>query len=75
MKRFMSTTNSPPVTAQDWASLQVGEVVDVIEQGGYTYVAYIETKTETSEMVWIKACGFGTRHLLHELDGTQLIRR
>ena len=63
------------IIAQDWTSVQVGELVDVVEPAGYTYSAYIETKTERSDIVWIKACGIGTRHLLHELDGTQLHRR
>jgi hypothetical protein len=73
MKRPTQTDITRQAPAQDWAGLQPGDVVDVVEAGGYTYSAYIETKTEQSDIVWIRACGFGTRHLLHNLDGTRLV--
>ena len=75
MKRAKQASDGEQAVAQDWTSLQVGDFVEVIEPGGYTYVACIETMSEKSDIVWIRAWGFGTRHLLHELDGTQLHRR
>lgn len=75
MKRAKQAKDGDQAIAQDWTSLQAGDFVDVTEPGGYIYTAYVETKTETSDIVWIRACGFGTRHLLHQLDGTQLGRR
>ncbi|MBT2550553.1 hypothetical protein [Arthrobacter sp. ISL-65] len=57
---------------QDWTSFQPGDLIEVIEPGGYTYVARIETKTEQSDIIWIRSYGMGTRHLLHNLDGTRL---
>ncbi|MBT2552541.1 hypothetical protein [Arthrobacter sp. ISL-5] len=57
---------------QDWTSLQPGDLVEVIEPGGYSYEARIETKTEQADILWIRAYGLGTRHLLHNQDGTRL---
>ncbi|MBT2538855.1 hypothetical protein [Arthrobacter sp. ISL-69] len=52
--------------------LQPGDLVEVIEPGGYSYEARVETKTEQSDILWIRSHGFGTRHLLHNQDGTRL---
>jgi hypothetical protein len=57
---------------QDWTSFQPGDLVEVIGPGEYTYVARVETKTEQSDILWIRGYGMGTRHLLHNLDGTRL---
>ena len=57
---------------QDWSSLQPGDLVEVTEPGGYTYMARIETKTEQADIIWIRSHGMGTRHLLHNRDGTAL---
>lgn len=57
---------------QDWASLLPGDLVEVTEPGEYTYMAQIETKTEQSDILWIRSHGMGTRHLLHNRDGTGL---
>jgi restriction endonuclease S subunit len=75
MKRANQPNNKDQGVTQDWKPLQVGDEVEVIESGGYTYAAYIETKSEKSDILWIRACGFGTRQLLHELDGTRLLRK
>jgi triosephosphate isomerase len=75
MKRAKQARNADQAIAQNWTSLQVGDFVDVIEPGGYTYTAYIEIMSQKSDIVWIRAWGFGTRHMLHERDGSQLHRR
>jgi hypothetical protein len=72
--RHRESGDSQPVP-QDWASLQPGDLVEVTEPGGYTYMARIETKTEQSDIIWIRSHGMGTRHLLHNLDGTRLQTR
>ncbi|WP_214844176.1 hypothetical protein [Arthrobacter sp. ISL-72] len=55
--------------------LQPGDLIEVIEPGGYSYEARVETKTEQSDILWIRSHGFGTRHLLHNQDGTRLQAR
>ena len=60
---------------EDWTSLQPGDLVEVTEPSGYTYTARIETKTEKSDILWIRSHGMGTRHLLHNQDGTRLQAR
>ena len=72
MKRNIQTHAGDQGTAQDWTALQPGDLVDVTEAGGYTYTARIETKSEQSDIIWIRSYGMGTRHLLHYLDGTRL---
>lgn len=69
-----SGDTSVPV-AEDWTSLHPGDLVEVTEPGGYTYMARIETKTEKSDILWIRSHGMGTRHLLHNQDGTRLQAR
>jgi hypothetical protein len=72
MKRNFRTQADIQGPAQDWSSLQRGDLVDVTEAGGYTYAARVETKTEQSDVIWIRRYGMGMRHLLHHLDGTRL---
>ncbi|MBT2548910.1 hypothetical protein [Arthrobacter sp. ISL-65] len=75
MKRAMRQAGNDDTShpePQDWTSLQPGNLVEVTEHGGYSYVARIETKTEQSNIIWIRSYGMGTRHLLHNLDGTRL---
>lgn len=70
--RHRESRDTSAQTPQDWSSLQPGDLVEVIEPGGYTYMARIEIKTEQSDIIWIRCHGMGTRHLLHNLDRTRL---
>ncbi|MFW0775810.1 hypothetical protein ACLRGI_21885 [Paenarthrobacter nitroguajacolicus] len=75
MKRAKQVIDDGQAIAQDWTSLQVGDLVDVIDPGGFTYTACIEIISKESDIAWIRAWGVGTRRLLHELDGTRLHRK
>jgi hypothetical protein len=51
-------------------------LVYVTERNGYSYRAYIDTKTDMADIIWVKRHDVGTRHLLEQIDGaSSVIRR
>lgn len=60
--------SSSPIP-QEWSSLLPGTLVDVTERNGYSYRAYIDTKTDTADIIWVRRHDIGTRHLLDQIDG------
>lgn len=59
----------PELRAQDWSALQPGDAVHITEPSGRQYQAYVETKTDSSDVVWIRTADLGSRHLLDHFDG------
>lgn len=54
---------------QAWHHLQPGDHVQVTEASGFTYEAQVETMTSNADVIWVRALGLWTRHLLTNHDG------
>lgn len=63
-----SASSSSPIPLE-WSSLLPGTLVYVTERNGYSYRAYIDTKTDMADIIWVRRHDVGTRHLLDPIDG------
>ncbi|MGF9649152.1 hypothetical protein AAIH32_14350 [Pseudarthrobacter oxydans] len=57
------------IKPQAWGHLQPGDHVHVTEASGFTYAAQVETMTPNADIIWVRALGLWTRHLLTNHEG------
>lgn len=59
---------------QDWTALLPGQQVEVRLLGGQRFEAFVETKTSSSQALWIiRADSLQTRQVFSHTDGVQLV--
>ncbi|MDP9696211.1 UNVERIFIED_ORG: hypothetical protein J2X79_003790 [Arthrobacter globiformis] len=64
----------PESELDDWSGLAAGDLVSVLAPRMNAYQAWIDEKTPSSDIIWIRRADLGTRHLIERQDGVLIVR-
>ncbi|AMM34499.1 hypothetical protein SA2016_3842 [Sinomonas atrocyanea] len=57
---------------EDWASLQIGERVEVWPTISFRYTAYVDDRADDGRLVWLVEHGTGSRRLYVRGDAVEI---